>query len=30
MSGSVTALGLKDKTVPINLDDFFTTFARKD
>ncbi len=30
MSKLVTALGLKDKAVPINLGDLFTTFARKD
>jgi 2-polyprenyl-3-methyl-5-hydroxy-6-metoxy-1,4-benzoquinol methylase len=29
MSKLVTALGLKDKAVPINLGDLFTTFARK-
>ena len=30
MSRLVTALGLKDKAVPINLGDLFTAFARKD
>ncbi|MFQ5813316.1 MAG: class I SAM-dependent methyltransferase [Anaerolineae bacterium] len=30
MGKLVTALGLKDKAVPINLGDLFTTFARKD
>jgi len=30
MSKMVTTLGLKDKAVPINLGDLFTTFARKD
>jgi 2-polyprenyl-3-methyl-5-hydroxy-6-metoxy-1,4-benzoquinol methylase len=30
MSRLVTVLGVKDKAVPINLGDLFTTFARKD